>query len=191
MAQRRKANRAIRRGVAAGDPRVAWLAAAKARWMLQNRQATWLTVFFALLVISWAVVGIGALADEQWVIGLIFVAFFLWGLWLLYDLRPAAFERVRDAERLNRATAQRAGLGLSGATSTPPEYTPLQTAASVVVVWIFYDVTFGALTRGMDGKSLGFDQILLSGAFFATLMVIFNLTLGRARNRRRAERPIT
>jgi hypothetical protein len=176
--------------VAVDDPRTAWLAAASARWMFENRQGPLPTVFFGLLVISWAVIGVESLVDERWLLGAIFLGFFLWGVWLLYAMRPAAFEKARDAERLNRAVAERAGIGPGSAAARPREYKPLQTAAAAVALWIFYDLSFGALTRAMDGKSLAVDQIVLNGVLFATFMVIFQLTVGRRRNRSRAERSI-
>jgi hypothetical protein len=190
--QRRAAARAVRRGEAADDPAVARLAVGLARVFLRRRPSATLIAFFALLVAGWVAFAVSGFAAGHTAVGVLFSAVTVFGAWTLNRMRPRYAHAAQVAERLNREVLERAGTPYrEDAQAAAPVRPPAAgVAAGAVVLWAFYDVTFGALGDLVDGRSLEVAHVVARGALFATLMVIVNLTVMRRRTARQSQRPI-
>jgi len=185
----RDARRLVRQGRAAADPARARLVVALARESQRQQPGMGLALFFAVLVIAWAALFVAQADRGHLLLALVWAAATIFGvrsLWVTWRVATNAAQ----AELNNLQLLEEAGQPY------PPDAPAVQTpvsyghrAISAAVLFVFYDLVFGALSQAMDGKSLSFDAIAQRGAIFAVFMVIANLTVLRGLRERRAQRP--
>ncbi len=98
----------------------------------------------------------------------------------------------RAAERAELASLEvleRAGQPYPhDASSTPVRPARVAVVGGALLLLVFYDLSYGALTLALHDRVLTIGDAVGRGAIFAVLMVSFNLTLGRRRNERNAGR---
>jgi hypothetical protein len=190
--QRRAARRAVRRGEAVSDPAVARYAVAVARMTLRRRPGTVLRVALWVIAATVGVVAILQLSHGHtvlWIASVGGLALILWASWLL---RPAGARAAETAEAANRAVLEQAGTPWR---SDPRGGEPVEArfpavVAGVVGIWLWYDLSYGAVLDAFDDRRLTIGHVVGRGAIFATVMVIVNLTFMRRRTRRQARRPV-
>lgn len=61
--------------------------------------------------------------------------------------------------------------------------------AGAVFSFVFYDVSYGALTLALDGKTLSVDRVVARGAVLAVFMVVFGEVILRGQRERQSEKP--
>jgi hypothetical protein len=182
-AQRRAAGRAVRRGEAVEDPVAAGLAVAMARMTSAVYLPRWLVACSALIVVAWAWLAVDGLVHGHVATAAGYGCATVFGLWALHTQRRRRLRAAREAERLNREVLLRAGE--SDDLRVPAqERSILAAAVGGAVLWLVYDLTYGAMTELLDGRSLEVGRVVGGGALFATVMLVFNLILMRRYARR-------
>jgi hypothetical protein len=186
----RGVRRLVRRGRVAPDVPRARLAVALARTTQRLQPSPALTVCFALLVAlsAWLSVSRGLRGHTDrfavvWAGVTVWMAYILWALWRSRRAAPRA-------ELENMRLLQEAGTPYPpDAVGAPVRASPLTAVTSAVVIFVFYDLGFGASSLASDGKALSFARVVGHGAFFATFMTLSNLTLMRSRHERLSQGP--
>ncbi len=185
----REARSLMRRGRVAPDVPRARLVVALARDAQRRQSNPLLSAFFAVLVIAWLGLFVARLKEGH--VDLLAIVWGLaaaWGvytLWVLWRMRTGA----PRAELCNLSFLREVGEPYSHELERAPTRVPTPAlVTSTLAIFVFYDLTFGALTLAMDGRGLSLARIAGHGAFFAVLMTLFNLTLMRRRNQRQALR---
>lgn len=191
-AELRQVHRIVRAGEAAPDARQARLAVAIARDRQRTERlaGTGTMLIVVLIVVLWAGTAVGRAADGDVVLGVLFGASTVLGVWTVVAWRRgrgrAALSERRNLDVLERAgepaEPQPAGRGALAEPNRPAF------VAAVAAAFLFYVVSFGTLTTLMDDAPLTLGHVLGRGATFAILMTITNLTWMRARNRRATQR---
>jgi hypothetical protein len=186
----RDARRLVRQGRAAPDPARARLVVALARESQRQHPGIGLTLFFAVLVVAWASLFVVQVDRGHVLLAIVWAAATIFGvhsLWVTWRVATNAAQ----AELNNLQLLEEAGQPYppDAPAAAPASVSYRHRAISVAVLFVLYDLVFGALSQAMDGKSLSFDAIAQRGAIFAVFMVIANLTVLRGARERRAQRP--
>jgi hypothetical protein len=186
----REVRRLVRRGGVAPDVPRARLAVALARAAQRLQPSPALMVFFALLVALsvWLFVSEISRGHVD-VLVVVWAGFAVWGVYVLWarwrerDTAPRAeLENLRLLEEMGAPYP-------SDARSEPVRVSSLTVVTSALVVFAFYDLTYGALTLAGDGKPFSVARVIGHGAVFAAFMTFANLTLMRGRHQRLSQRP--
>jgi hypothetical protein len=152
---------------------VARLAVALARVTLRRRPSPALRLFFAAMVVAWAAFAVTSLAAGRIAAGIGLSGAFGMGVWVLARMRPRYAEAARRAEQLNREELERAGEPFSeNVEASEPVRPPVPAiTTSVLALWVFYDLFFGALSDVMDGRHLELGHAVARGALLCELHV--------------------
>ncbi len=185
----RDARRLVRQGQAAPDPARARLVVALARESQRQQPGIGLALLFAVFVIAWAGLLVAQVNRGHVLLAIVWAGATIFGvhsLWVMWRVGTNAAQ----AELNNLQLLEEAGQPYppdAPAAQAPVSYG--HRAISAAVLFVLYDLTFGALSQAMNGKSLSFDAIAERGAIFAVFMVIANVTVLRGLRGRRAQRP--
>jgi hypothetical protein len=179
----------VRHGGVASDVPCARLAVALARDAQRRRPEPLLLAFCMVLVVG-CVALFAARLNEGHIDLLTAVwggsaGFGIYGLWLIRRMRT----RAPQAELRNLSFLREAGTPYRYEGGREPVRVPVPAlVASTLVILVFYDLGYGALTLAMNGRALSIGRVAGHGAGFAVLMTILNMTLMRSRNARQALR---
>lgn len=122
-------------------------------------------------------------------VAILFVTFGIWACWTCWrGWRLDA--TARRAEIANMRLLLDAGQQYPR--HPPTGLLPISAASHVagaILIWLIYDLSYGALTLAVDGSASSLGRIVGRGALWATLMVVFNIAYLRGQRERQSEKP--